>query len=662
MYKVYLVIQGQVYEAKEPAGKDLAAAKALADQYHAVSGQETIVKDLTSNKVVYHGAATPSSLGDKQAHLIGPPMGAPQSYTVLSEDEIREIKRRETVPLDKSYFISGAVVLHNSSRNPYVFVCPDPSDPHRLVFMDLRTGKMEPSVPPAIAEGLYVLVVPKFSDLSSLLPHYPKEVFSAIYQEHGDPYKDEEEEGEPAAPKVVDTTATSRREVGKAAAQRKAEAPEHHERFLVEYLQKNWVHSRFFEKTYKTEYQATRRAEKMLESLEVRWSAVVDSAKGERILVFPPGFDPDASTEPPETSDITYRLEVLDDTNTWALYEKEYKSMAPAQKRAARMVTGPTGFNVIKVIEYPSEEVIFQATREGYATEEEEVPPPTPLSTDALPTPPAPEKPPQTPEERLRALEAIAKPEPRDARRRVQEELPLAVARKIISLACVSVVSKYNVSMAEATVICKENVEWLDELAQALATSEIDVYSAIQKMDFHLAETYNLVDLSQPPVTPTVKAEGGEVSDLGPMIERAVEAKLTNISNQRAVFLSQKTASVTRDEVEEVAFELAFGKRKRATGKRSDVTLYWSGINQDVADQVWDDHGIVIDMDEADELQGESRFYLAVTTVGYVLSQETGKTFPGKGFMKFVKSLRSQYGCRIILVEDKDRVDLQYLV
>ena len=265
----------------------------------------------------------------------------------------------------------------------------------------------------------------------------------------------------------------------------------------------------------------------------------------------------------------------------------------------------------------------------------------------------------KTPEERLRDLDKIIALRPQPSREGIREELSLTVSRKLVALACVSAISRYNVSVAEATVICQENSERLEEIAGALARNEIDLYTAIQKIDHEIVTIYGLVDLRVQPPAPVADAPSGEAIDLGPALRAAVRSELAGLTAQRVTMVSRSSGTVSRDELTEAAYEVAFGKRKRSTTK-ADVVLSFLDMGSATPEQIWDDYEIVVKDDPREGMS--AKFYLSITSQGYILRQDEGKTYPARGFLGVVEAMRKKYGADIVVDGDRDRVDFDLLM
>ena len=687
-YRVYMVHRGSPYETENPPTTDLDEAVSHANDLHIKSGQVFIVRNLKTGDIVHRAdAPIPTVPGEAQKKI-------------SSENAISGLRLRKRVKLTEPLMKPGIVVVHSRSDEFFVYDGPNPNDKTRHTFSNLRTGEAAPDVPAIIAMGLYDLVVPYEDDLVNLIPWFPRDVYGMIIQIHGDVYRGVK--SPPAEPKgektpapdtgstVIDVSGTSRRSVGKAAAERGILKPEGGGQFVVQYFQKNWTSPRIFEKGYKSEYQATRRAEKLFGEPGVVWVSVIDTKdNNKRVFVSPPGFNPDdkASELPPGDS---FSIRYLDVDGNWVTYEREYKTYTSAVNRARKLVEESKRSIVrAEVAEAKTNRLLHVVNLRGIDLKTFGVIPPekadevsvvgedvvtvadgtlrttpTPVVKPAPARKPAPAPisslaPPKTPEESLRDLDKIIALRPQPSREGIREELSLTVSRKLVALACVSAISRYNVSVAEATIICQENGEKLDEIAGALARNEIDLYTAVQKIDHEIVTTYGLVDLRVQTPAPVADAPSGETIDLGPALRAAVRSELAGLTAQRVTMVSRSSGTVSRDELTEAAYEVAFGKRKRSTTK-ADVVVSFLNMGSATPEQIWDDYEIVVRDDPREGMS--AKFYLSITSQGYILRQDEGKTYPARGFLGVVEAMRKKYGADIVVDGDRDRVDFDLLM
>ena len=679
MYRVYLHLQGQPYETEDKPTPDRDAAIAIANEQHIKSGQVFVVRNTKTGDVVYRANAPPAST----------PGATATGKSV--DDTVAELRSRKTVKLAPELLQPGLIVKRVAGGDFFVYIGPSPNDKTRHVFTDLRTGNEEPPIHQAIIGGVYQAVVPYEDDLVYLVPAYPRGAYAEIVHLYGDVYNGAKAppsktttaptpEPTPTGGTVVDVSGTPRRTIGKDAAERGIQKGAGSERYAVQYFQKNWTSPRLYEKSYKSEYQATRRAEGLLAEPDVAWTSVIDTKKkNERVVVFPPGFDPDAPYATPPDSGTTYVVKTLAPSGTWAEFGRVYKTLSSAESRARQIITTGKGDTVrAEVIERPSNRLMHVVNLKGIDLKTFGVVQPddfdqvevlagelTATETHTLrPTAPVPALAPMDAAESLKALGTIIPLRPREARGETREELTLTVARKLIALACVSAISRYNVSVAEATIICQENGERLEMIAMSLSRNEIDLYTAIQRIDNDIVRDYDLTDIrvsqTPPQVVEGVEGAGdGTAIDLGPAIANAVKAELAKRTTQRVSMMSRSSGTVSRDEVTEVAYELTFGKRKRP-GSRADVTLIFISMGQATPERIWDDYEIAVKENKRDGMAAQ--FYLSMTSQGYVLRQEEGKAYPATGFMKVVQAMRTKYGADIIVDGDTDQIDFDLLM
>jgi len=680
-YRVYLIVQGQPYEAPTPPTADRGEAITQADELHMKSGQVYVVRNLKSGDIIHRAdAPIPTVPGE-----------APS--TISNENVLAELRSRKTVKLTNQLMKPGIVVKHARADEFFVYDGPNPNDKSRHAFSNLRTGEPVTDVPAMIAESLYEVVVPYSDDLLHLIPWFPREVYGEINRTYGDLYNGatsppKDPKGETPAPvappesAIVDVSGTSRRTIGKDAAERGILKSRGGEQFAVQYFQKNWTSPRLYEKGYKSEYQATRRAESLFGTPGVVWVSVIDTKdKNKRVFILPPGFNPDDkdSDLPPGDS---FTIKYLTSAGNWATYERVYKTYVSAVNRAKKLLE-EGGREIVRseVTESPSNRLLHVANLRGIdlktfgiispeKIEEvsvvgEEVttaengtlrsaPKPTPT-----PAPISAAAPPKSPEESLRDLDKIIPLRQRPPREGIREELSLTVARKLIALACVSAISRYNVSVAEATIICQENGDDLEAIAVALARNEIDLYAAIQKIDHQIVTAYDLSDLRVSQPAPVAGAPVGEAVDLGPALRSAVKAELAGLTSQRVTMVSRSSGTVQRDELTEAAFEVAFGKRKRSTTK-ADVVVSFLDMGTATVEKIWDEYEMSVKPDPREGMA--AKFYLSITSHGYMLRPDEGKTYPAAGFMDVVAAIRKKYGADIIVDGDRDRVDFDQLM
>lgn len=679
-YRVYMLLQGQPYEAEAPPTTDRDEAIAQADELHAKSGQVFVVRNLKTGDVIHRADAPIPTI----------PGEAPS--TISNENVIAGLRSRKTVKLTEQLMKPGIVVNHTRADEFFVYDGPNPNDRTRHVFSNIRTGEPVADVPVMIAVGLYEVVVPYEDDLANLIPWFPRDVYGEIIRIYGDVYKGvksppKEPSGDAPTPvvsegAVIDVSGTSRRTVGKDAADRGIQKTGGGERFAVQYFQKNWTSPRIYEKGYKSEYQATKRAETLFGTPGVAWVSVLDTKdKNKRVFILPPGFDPDnkESDLPPGDS---FTIKYLTSAGDWATYERVYKTYVSAVNRAKKLiedskrsivraeVTDTQSNRLLHIvnlrgIDLKTFGIISPEKIEEVSVVGEEVttaengtlraaPKPTPT-----PAPISAAAPPKSPEESLRDLDKIIPLRQRPPREGIREELSLAVARKLIALACVSAISRYNVSVAEATVICQENGDDLEEIASALARNEIDLYAAIQKIDHQIVTAYDLSDLRVPQPAPIAGVPAGEAVDLGPALRSAVKAELAGLTSQRVTMVSRTSGTVHRDELTEAAFEVAFGKRKRSTA-RADVVVSFLDMGTATVEKIWDEYEISVKPDPREGMA--AKFYLSITSRGYMLRQDEGKTYPATGFMDIIAGIRKKYGADIVVDGDQERVDFDLLL
>lgn len=665
-YHIRVNISGELTIPPDSDFTDLSKAKSRADSL-AISGFEVVVIDKSSGSRMYTGV--PPDLSEPRETVPG---------AVLDT-----LRKRESRPLTADLLEPGLVVRQQKGKGVYIYRGVDPNDRTRHVFVDLETGKAESSIPATIARGIYYAIVPRADDFLTILPTYPREAYSLLVRRHGDVYADAPPDEPLEIPKVIKATET-RRAVGEKAAERRKVAAKKSDKYFVEYATRGKKEPEIFETRYKSEYQATRRAEGLLAQPGVVWSSVVEIATGERIVVFPPGFDPDAGTEPPEQP--VYRVRYFRDDpppGDWADHAYAYKTLASAEKKARDTVATDRRVQRAVVFETPGDVMVFLAEREGDATrlrgkiDPKKVPDFDRISGPPTPTPPPPPtsrplptirpRPPGKPtiEETKEAFEKVAertRPEAwaaAAARTMVQEELSLTVATKLINLACVATISKYNVSIVESTTMCNENSEMLDRLSRRLSQSEITIYDAIDEIDSVLTEAYSLEDLRTTPVAPTPVGVDGEIrGDLVTAIEHAVKVAIEKLPASRRGFIAKKTGTVTKEELTEAAYELAFGERKRSTA-RGDIIIDFIDIGAATPEALWEDFGII-----AEEYPGGlmASFDVTLTTDGYMLHQYEGKSRPGKGFLGVLGKIRKKYSAVAVLNENKDRVNIELLM
>jgi hypothetical protein len=689
LYRVYLVVQGQPYETEDKPTSDLNAAIAQANAHRIRSLQVAIVRNVQTGEIV-HRADDPVPTA--------PGVTAPGTFI---EDVISELRKRKTVKLTPELMIPGLIVKHTTAGEFYVYTGPSPNDKARHEFMNFRTTKGEAPIPAAIAEGLYQVIIPYLDDLVNLIPSFPRDAYAALVRLYGDVYKGVTSPAPaptPTAtpqhdPTVVDVSGTSRRTVGREAAERNIQKPPGDERYAVEYFQRNWTSPRFFDKGYKSEYQATRRAERLLAQSGVVWTAVVDRKnRNERVLVFPPGFDPDDPNAERPGGDIVYSIQMLGRDGNWSEYERRYKTLVPAQNRARTVVaTSRQAVVRAEVIEMPANRLVHIVNLRGIdlktygivqpdefeqveivageldAAPDHTVRPtaPTPAPT---PTPPpgatrpaivVPEPMGKTPEESLRAMENIITLRPQTRRMEVRDELSLIVARKLIALACVSTISRYNVSVPDAVGICQENQERLEQIAAELANNEITLYDAIGKINDELVKIYDLTDLAAAPPVPPVEAPSGmSTQDIEPMMRHIARSVLQDNTISRVSLASGKSGRFTEGDLHEAAFQVVSGKLKRSKAT-ADLTVYITEPGTATAETLWNDYEL-----GAEETPGGLviKFGVRVTTAGYVLQPDSGKAYPGRGFFGVIRSMREKYGATIIVQEDKERIDIDQLL
>ena len=665
-YHIRVNISGELTIPPDSDFTDLSKAKSRADSL-AISGFEVVVIDKSSGSRMYTGV--PPDLSEPRETVPG---------AVLDT-----LRKRESRPLTADLLEPGLVVRQQKGKGVYIYRGVDPNDRTRHVFVDLGTGKAESSIPATIARGIYYAIVPRADDFLTILPTYPREAYSLLVRRHGDVYADAPPDEPLEIPKVIKATET-RRAVGEKAAERRKVAAKKSDKYFVEYATRGKKEPEIFETRYKSEYQATRRAEGLLAQPGVVWSSVVEIATGERIVVFPPGFDPDAGTEPPEQP--VYRVRYFRDDpppGDWADHAYAYKTLASAEKKARDTVATDRRVQRAVVFETPGDVMIFVAEREGDATrlrgqiDPKRVPDLERMGGPPKPTPPPPPpsrplptirpRPPGKPsiEETKEALEKVAertRPEAwaaAAARTMVQEELSLTVAKKLTNLACVTVVSKYDVSVSDAALICDENSKLLDSIATRLARNEITVYNAINEINTTLVDKYDL-EYASPAVLSVegIDEEGVIPVGLGRAIKHAVASEISQLSSARADLISGKSETVTKHELTEAAFELLSGKRSRSTVS-DDVVLIVLKPGTFTPDAAYEDFGVVFQEHRGHVQAG---FDVGFSTMGYRVSQPGGKAFVGPEFIQMVHKMRAKYGASIIIRENKDKVELELLM
>jgi hypothetical protein len=661
-YRINLIAQGSVFPMNLPTFADVAAAKEEANAQREMSGQVYVVINTATGETVHRADA---------------PLGTTARTRPIGET-ITELKNRATVKLTADMLFPGVIVKHPRQDVFYEFV--KRMDDGRLVFRDIQTGNEEMPMPRAIATTHYLAVVPYPSDFADLIPRYPRDAYAAIVKTYGEQYggatspptTSEPTPTVPIIPTRVDVSKDSPRAVGAAAAERAASSgkgtpPVGNERYAVEWFQRNWNSPKYYEKRYKSEYHATERADRLMKEPGVAWTSVVDTTTNKRVVVFPDGFDPDAARAPQQDSEYVVRL--LHTDGTTADFKTTYRGKDAAEKRARKLIAA-AGVNIrrAEVIEMPAGRLVHVlenadvdvSTVGGIPLEKvgDVVKVSTTVTAAAdgtiKPTLPQPPLAPVDPTERFAGVKAIIATKP--PRETVREDLAYTTARKLVSLTCVSVISRYDVSIKDAAIICQENASQLDLLANQLARNEIDIYAVIKAIEETIVASYELTDL-RTVVTqlPVIEGVGGAAAeDIGPAIAQAVKAELANTTTQRALLIGHKTGTIQRGEFEEAVYMAMTGKLKRPRS-RADVTLMFLSMGTATPERVWDDYEIIVIQHPKEGMIAE--FNLITTTQGNVLKPSQGKTYPGKGFLQLVDRMRKRYGADIIVDTDRDRVD-----